>query len=141
MKICLNCGEPSEQSYCDEHLQEIRKEQRPAKKLTPERRGYDAAWRRLSRKARKLQPFCSDCGATTDLQLDHTPETWERYRARKPITLAHTGGVVCSSCNRQRGDARTPGGGRSTGPEVHSGVQGQTTITHANRSQLKGGGT
>lgn len=109
MKICLTCGELTDQSYCDEHYQQARKEQRPAKKQSRRERGYDHRWDRLSRKARQLQPFCSDCGAEEDLQLDHSPETWERVRQRKTIGLEHTGGVVCGDCNRARGDARTPG--------------------------------
>ena len=40
----------------------------------PEHRGYDRRWRVLSERARKLQPWCSDCGATEDLQADHSPE-------------------------------------------------------------------
>lgn len=68
-------------------------------------RGYDAAWRRLSERARKLQPFCTDCGTTEDLTADHTPEAWERKRAGKPIRLRDVD-VVCRSCNSKRGEAK-----------------------------------
>ena len=125
MKFCLTCGDLSNNSYCEQHFPEVRKAQRGKPKHTAQQRGYDSRWARLSRKARKLQPFCSDCGATEDLQLDHSPETWERIRDRKPIRLEHTGGVVCGNCNRARGDARTPGGRGYSRPEGHPGGVGQ----------------
>lgn len=123
MKICLNCGEPSEQNYCAEHLVETRKAQRSKKTGSASARGYDARWARLSRKARKLQPFCTDCGATEDLQLDHSPEAWERYYSGKVIRLCDTT-VLCGPCNRARGQAR-PGGGGSTAPRSRRGPVGQ----------------
>ena len=43
---------------------------------------YGGKWRALSRQARKAQPWCSICGATTDLTLDH-----------------QHGRVECKSCN------------------------------------------
>lgn len=126
MTFCLQCGEISARSHCEECRPAVRKEQRGERKPDRSRgAGYNTAWDRLSRKARKLQPFCLDCGATEDLQLDHTPLTWERWRQRKPIRLQHTGGVVCSDCNRARGDARTPGGEGYTGPPRESGPVGQ----------------
>lgn len=126
MKICLDCGELSSENYCEECFPEVRKAQRGERKPGDRiAQGYDSRWQRLSRKARRMQPFCSDCGSEEDLQLDHTPKTWERWRQRKPIRLEHTGGVVCSDCNRARGDARTPGGGRYTGPPEQSGPVGQ----------------
>lgn len=86
-KPCLDCGTPSARPRCPEH------------------RGYDAEWDRLSRRARKLQPFCSDCGATEDLQTDHLPEAWARRAAHKPIRLKDVD-VVCGPCNRARGQTR-----------------------------------
>ena len=53
-----------------------------------------------------MQPFCSDCGGTDDLQLDHTEHTWARVEAGKVVRLKDTGGVVCGPCNRARGAAR-----------------------------------
>lgn len=99
MKPCLTCGEPSERSRCPEHRLD-------AHLLTRQERGYDSKWDRLSRKARRLQPFCTDCGATDDLQADHSPEAWRRHAARKPIRLRDID-VVCGPCNRTRGAARS----------------------------------
>ncbi len=97
-KPCLLCGLPSPRSYCAEH-------QPDAHVLTRQQRGYDSRWDRLSRKARRLQPFCTDCGAVEDLQADHSPEAWRRHAAGKPIRLVDID-VVCGPCNRTRGAAR-----------------------------------
>lgn len=99
MRPCLDCGTPSEGPRCPEHATEA--------KGTRHARGYDAAWTRLSKRARRLQPFCSDCGSTEDLQTDHTPEAWAAKAQGKPIKLSMVD-VVCGPCNRARGAARGP---------------------------------
>ncbi len=100
MRPCIDCGEPTEHARCEEHSLP-----RTAEKTSSHSRGYDNAWRKLSERARQLQPFCSDCGATEDLQADHTPEAWARKAAGKPIRLCDVD-VVCGACNRKRGAAR-----------------------------------
>lgn len=105
MKPCLVCGLPSPGSRCPDHQID--------KPLTAHRRGYDHHWRKLSEKARKIQNFCSDCDATTDLTCDHSPEAWARRDRGKRIRLQDVD-VVCRSCNARRGKARgdhpkTPG--------------------------------
>jgi 5-methylcytosine-specific restriction protein A len=110
LRPCIECGEPTDGAHCPEHT-------RPSSAKAPAaERGYDATWARLSRRARKLQPFCSDCGATDDLQADHSPEAWARKAAGKPIRLQDID-VVCGPCNRRRGAARpqqTTGCGQQT---------------------------
>lgn len=68
-------------------------------------RGYDAAWDRLSKRARALSPFCEDCGTTENLTTDHKPSAWERKAEGKPIRLADVA-VVCGPCNSRRGSSR-----------------------------------
>ena len=116
MTTCIQCGELSDRAYCPEH----RPAEAPKTKTTTER-GYGWSWQKLSQRARRIQNFCSDCGSTEDLQLDHTPETWERWYDRKGIRLEHTGGVVCGDCNIARGQAR-PGekGTDHPSPAPHS---------------------
>lgn len=96
---CGRCGDViAAGSYCGEC--------QPADtKLPADARGYDAAWNRLSRRARRLQRFCSDCGATTDLQTDHSPEAWQRKARGLSIRLTDVD-VVCGPCNRSRGRAK-----------------------------------
>lgn len=74
-------------------------------KKSTKSRGYTGSWRRLSERARAAQQFCSDCGATGDLQADHSPEAWERYEKGLPIRLVDID-VVCMMCNIKRGAAR-----------------------------------
>lgn len=101
MKPCIECGELSDRNRCAEH--------RPkhAPKASRRERGYDAAWDRLSARARRIQPFCSDCGTTDDLTADHSPEAWERKAQGKPIRLQDVD-VLCRGCNARRGAARGP---------------------------------
>lgn len=87
LKPCIDCGTPARKSRCE-----------PC-------RGYPASWNRLSMKARALQPFCSDCGATDNLEADHSPIAWERHAQRKPLRLRDID-VVCHACNLARGPAR-----------------------------------
>ena len=102
LSVCLGCGEPTEGTRCGpcayDHEQDT---ERP----TREQRGYDKAWRRLSERARKLQPFCEDCGATENLTTDHSPEAWRR-RARGLAVRLQDVAVVCGPCNNRRGRAR-----------------------------------
>ncbi len=110
LRPCITCGEPIDGARCPEHAQ-------PSSPKAPAaERGYDAAWARLSRRARRLQPWCSDCGATEDLQGDHSPQAWARKAAGRPIRLCDID-VVCGPCNRRRGAARpqqTPADGQQT---------------------------
>lgn len=104
---CLDCGEPCTGPRCAEHTIDT--------KPPATTRGYDAAWNALSRRARRLQPFCTDCGATEDLQGDHLPIAWERRAAGKPVRLKDID-VVCGPCNRARGAARGNSATRGDAP-------------------------
>lgn len=102
MKLCVECGEPSEQSRCAEH-------QLPARdKPSASSRGYNSAWSRLSQHARRLQPWCSDCGTHDDLTGDHL--IW-------PATKLEHVDVVCRTCNSRRGASRSLTG-RAVDPRV-----------------------
>lgn len=98
LRPCLRCGEPTPRTHCDEHRP------KPSPK-SPRDFGYDAAWDRLSRRARRLQPWCSACGAVDDLTADHRPAAWEAKAAGRAITIAMVD-VLCRSCNTRRGAAR-----------------------------------
>ena len=108
MRLCVVCGEPSEQSRCDEH-------QLDDQRLDYRARGYDTRWSRLSEQARRLQPFCTDCGSTVNLTADHLPIAWRRKAQRKPLRLKDID-VVCNDCNVRRGSSR-PGTTRGEDPE------------------------
>lgn len=103
LKLCTVCGEPCVDGRCADH----RREREP--KPSAHRRGYGSTWQRLSQRARRLQPWCSDCGTKDDLTADHL-----RWPAR---TLKDVD-VVCRPCNTRRGPARGPNAkGRGEGAD------------------------
>lgn len=101
LKPCIDCGSLSTRTRCPDHHQEP---QRWAKGKTAAR-GYDGAWNKLSQRARRLQPFCTDCGTKNDLTADHSPEAWQRKENGKPIRLQDIT-VRCRPCNSKQGPAR-----------------------------------
>jgi len=80
-------------------------------------RGYGYQWRKLSLRARRAQPFCSDCGTEDDLTADHSPEAWIRHESGKSVRLVDID-VVCRRCNAERGAARGPGARARNRPTV-----------------------
>ena len=92
---CLVCGAPSVSSRCGRHLLVGHKTPRP-EYLTSE-------WRKLSRKMRDAQPWCTRCGSTSDLTLDHVVPL-----SKGGAAVPDESGVVvlCRKCNSSRG-ART----------------------------------
>lgn len=111
MRPCLDCGEPSPGSRCSackldrDRQVNARQDERRG---TPSHRGYGTKWSALSRRARKAQPWCQDCGTDQDLSLDHLPGSWERVEQGKVLRLGVDVEVVCRSCNSKRGAARHP---------------------------------
>ena len=132
LRPCIDCGEPAEAARCPEHQRAAV----PAK--SPRRLGYDAAWDRLSRRARKLQPFCLWCGTTEDLTTDHTPEAWRRKEAGLPIRLQDVR-VLCRADNARAGSARGPAPtwGEGVSPRL-SGTHGKAQSQNEIDSQLGG---
>lgn len=106
LKPCaeFNCGELATGTYCPAHTHK-KPPNRSIPTEPPAARGYDQAWRKLSERARKLQPFCTDCGTREDLTADHSPEAWARKAAGKTIRLRDIT-VLCLPCNVRRGAAR-----------------------------------
>jgi 5-methylcytosine-specific restriction enzyme A len=96
---CIDCGEVAETTRCPGCSPNVDLARRPRRGTRTEQ-GYDNRWLRLSKRARRLQPFCSDCGAVDDLTADHL--VW-------PATSLADVDVVCRSCNSKRGPVRGPG--------------------------------
>lgn len=89
--ICLEagCGNLTDQPpRCDEHSQH----RLPTHPGRIARTRYDAAWNRLSKQARTEQPWCTRCGATDDLTVDHV----------LPGSTAGGVMVLCRSCNSRK---------------------------------------
>lgn len=87
------------------------------------RRGYGYRWEQLSKRAREVQPFCSDCGSTENLSVDHSPEAWERVENGKTLTLRDFKNglltVVCARCQKRRGNARGTNVNRTSNRQNH----------------------
>lgn len=92
---CLDCGEPCTGPRCDEHrLIDTRVRRGPGQAA------YDPVWRALSKRARRAQPWCDDCGTARDLTTDHViPKTVAPELVHAPENLA----VRCRPCNASRG--------------------------------------
>ena len=105
--VCPECGTVFERlvssAYCDD-CRPKDESWRLRGKTTTER-GYGSRWQRLSKRARKLQPFCTDCGSPYDLTADHTEQAWRRVEQGKSLRLQDID-VVCRDCNSARGAAR-----------------------------------
>ena len=63
---CVDCGVVVRATRC---VQCARIKER--KRISRADRGYDSMWRDLSKRMRAAQPWCSTCGSTKDLTLDH----------------------------------------------------------------------
>lgn len=97
---CLKCGALSPGSYCRPcNAERIRARQQC--RGTTKQLGYGSAWKRLSVKARRLQPFCSTCGASDDLTTDHITPLARSDRAA-PVTIDAVQ-ILCRSCNARKG--------------------------------------
>jgi len=119
-KPCLTCGLPCEDTYCDEHQRKGWQHRETSARA----RGYDTAWDKLSRRARRIQPWCSLCLSTDDLTTDHLPEAWRRKAEGKSIRLRDVR-VLCSPCNVDAGSSRPEDQGKGTldgrsGPPVEA---------------------
>lgn len=106
MKPCIECGEPSTETRCDEHPRDSWQH----RKGSARERGYDRTWDKLSIRARRLQPWCSDCHGTEDLTTDHSERAWKRRAEGKAIRLRDVD-VLCGPCNVARGSSRPQGRG------------------------------
>lgn len=66
-------------------------------------RGYGGRWAKLSRAMRARHPYCSLCGRTDDLTVDHLDErdSPTAIRSTAPDRLR----VLCRPCNTRRQNA------------------------------------
>jgi len=90
-KSCAVCGAVTDAPRCPAHTYT------PPLKAPSHLRGYDHNWRKLSKLARSLQPYCSRCHATTDLTCDHL---------RWPALTLQDVDVLCRRCNSIKGAVR-----------------------------------
>lgn len=85
LRACIDCGAPSSRARCPAH---VRARKRTRNANTIRARAVIAA-----------QPWCSDCGSTTDLTSDHVVPL-----ARGGTNAGHQR-TLCRRCNSRRGGA------------------------------------
>jgi 5-methylcytosine-specific restriction endonuclease McrA len=84
-KRCLRCRRRTRHgSYCE-------------RCATTTARGYGTIHQRRAREAIAAQPWCSNCGATTNLTADHIVPI---ARGGDPLGPLR---ILCRSCNSRRG--------------------------------------
>ncbi|MBF6330261.1 HNH endonuclease [Nocardia transvalensis] len=95
LRPCLDCGEPSTTARCPEHA------------LRDDRvRDHDhvhwngGRWKRLSARLRRVQPWCSSCGATDELTVDHIAPVSTRPDLAYELRNLQ---VLCRRCNGRKG--------------------------------------
>ena len=93
---CISCGEPiATGTYCTE-CTPVDHRVRHAIRSNPSR------WKKLSAKARKLQPWCSTCGTSGDLTADHIIPIVERPDLAYVIENID---ILCRPCNGRKAGA------------------------------------
>lgn len=117
MRPCMDCGELTDLGprcdACRPVAFRARKRTRtPRDRGTFRERGCDFRWTYLSRRARRLQPRCSDCGSSEDLTGHHAAEAWRRRDAGLPIRLSDID-VLCRGCSAR---SRRPRATEQQGP-------------------------
>ena len=95
LRPCLGCGDPTTGSRCPDCA--IPRPSRPSTPPHPKLR--TAQWERLSKRLRKLTPFCELCEVTENLTVDHViPLSQDDALAYVIENLR----VLCRSCNSRR---------------------------------------
>src|SRR5699024_12330873 len=105
--VCADCGRTYEREQSNSRCPECAPPKAPTvarvmhdRSKRPRKNGYTAAWDRLSARARRLQPFCSDCCREDQHTADNSPAAWQRQAEGKAIRLEATDDE-CRRCNAQ----------------------------------------
>lgn len=97
LRCCLDCGEPAEHARCP-HCAAVNEQRRDQQRPHTRARGYTNQWEQVAARAKHQQPWCTDCGATADLTVDHALPL-----ARGGTSTPTNARVLCRSCNSRKG--------------------------------------
>ncbi len=117
---CRQCGELiTAGSYCTEHTPK----HSGSPNVSHPAYGNPTRWKRLSKRLRRIQPWCSTCGSTEQLTIDHlTPVA----RGGAPYDLDNLD-VLCRPCNSRKGNrAADPGGSPPDRPRADAAGEAKT---------------
>lgn len=98
LRPCLTCGEPAEQVRCPEHHKDTRTDREHVAWAN------NGRWKSLSKRLRRLAPWCEQCGATEVLTVDHLLPVSDYPELNYAIENCR---VLCKSCNGRRGNRFT----------------------------------
>ncbi len=98
-----------------------------ARRPTTKQRGYGGSWRRFSLAVRRAHPYCAECGATSDLTVDHLDERDDSTSIRS--TALDRVRVLCRACNSRRQATRNAARGVGRKPTRTRGGSGRSVAT------------
>ncbi len=99
VRPCLDCQRPTRNGSRCPSCSQQRAARRDRQRGTRSQRGYTNDWWRTVQRAIAEQPYCTLCGATTDLTGDHIVPL-SRGGSNHPSNVR----VLCRSCNSARGN-------------------------------------
>lgn len=125
LKPCLECGEPADGTRCPDHPAPDRSSRKHLHIWRSRR------WTRLSKRLRRMQPWCSTCGSRDDLTVDHRVPL---NRGGDPFDLDNLD-VLCRPCNSAKGDRdlRDDQGGHPDDLRARSARQAQNRFSLTSR--------
>lgn len=97
LRPCLDCGEPGDRPRCAEHVRPVHAEPRDRSHV----HWNGTRWKKLSAIARRLMPWCADCGRRTQLTTDHVIPVSARPDLAYELDNLMT---RCKPCNGRKGD-------------------------------------
>jgi 5-methylcytosine-specific restriction endonuclease McrA len=62
---------------------------------------HTTRWAKLSKRLRRMSPFCESCGSTEHLSVDHVIPASERPDLIFEVANLR---ILCSTCNQKRGN-------------------------------------
>ena len=100
MRPCLDCGTAAKGTRCPTHQAKV---QHAKDARRPTRRSHHETQRR--RQQVQAQPWCSDCGTTTNLTAEHVVPVAQAVARGVPVEEAEAGPLttLCVPCNSKRG--------------------------------------
>jgi 5-methylcytosine-specific restriction endonuclease McrA len=138
LRPCLDCGTPSDGPRCPAHTTTTK--QRPKGHIHTN----TTRWKNLSKRLRKLSPFCELCGAREQLSVDHILPVSE---APELVFAEENLRVGCLSCNGSRGNRFTHDEAHAVLKRLESAynrrptAKGRQCVTVAQRLAQTRGGT
>lgn len=96
LKPCLDCGTPTNGPRCTEHATAG-----PRDHIASFNNGR---WKTLSKRLRRLAPFCEECATTVNLTVDHVLPVSKFPELTYAVENCR---VLCNVCNGKRGNRFT----------------------------------